>query len=78
LIQLINQSIYLKKYDIAYEVTKKFKSDLLKIKVLPIFDSLFNHFNEDKTRYEAKIALVMNYLPLMNFKLANRFLKIIE
>lgn len=29
-------------YDIAYEVTKRFISDLLKAKNLPIFDQLFN------------------------------------
>jgi hypothetical protein len=38
LIGLINNSIGDKMYEIAYEVTKRFMSDLLKAKHLPIFD----------------------------------------
>jgi len=41
-------------------------SDLLKAKNLPIFDTLFNQFAEDTTRYEAKLAIMLNCMPLMN------------
>ena len=37
LIGLINESISRKMYHIAYEITKRFMSDLLKAKYLPIF-----------------------------------------
>ena len=63
---LINQSVNAKMYDIAYEVTKRFMSDLLKAKHLPIFEQLFSHFAEDTTRYEAKLAIMLNCMPLMN------------
>jgi hypothetical protein len=41
IIGLINQSVYNKMFDIAFEVTKRFMSDLLKAKYLPIFESIF-------------------------------------
>ena len=53
-------------YDIAYEVTKRFMSDLLKAKHLPIFEQLFSHFAEDTSRFEAKLAIMLNCMPLMN------------
>lgn len=53
-------------------------SDLLKAKYLPIFDNLFQHFVSDTSRYEAKLALMMNVMPLMNKNIAARFMKIIE
>jgi len=65
-------------YNIAYEMTKRFMSDLLKAKYLPIFELLFGHFAMDTTRYEAKLALMLNCMPLMNRKIAARFMKIIE
>ena len=33
----------MKKYQITYEVSKRFLSDLLKAPNLPIFDTLFTH-----------------------------------
>jgi hypothetical protein len=68
----------MKKYSITYEVTKRFMSDFLKARNLPIFETLFSHFSEDKSRYEAKIVLMMNILPFMNKLLATKFMKIIE
>jgi hypothetical protein len=68
----------MKKYSITYEVVKRFMSDLLKAKYLPIFDQLFQHFVNDTSRYEGKLALMMNVMPLMNKNLAARFMKIIE
>ena len=65
-------------YQIPYEMTKRFMSDLIKAKNLPIFENLFSHFKDDMTRYEAKIALVMNQIPLMNKATAGKFMKIIE
>lgn len=53
-------------------------SDLLKAKYLPIFDQLFQHFINDTSRYEAKLALMMILIPLMNKSLASRFMKLIE
>ena len=44
LVQLINQSVLQKSYEIAYEVTKRFMSDLLDGKDLNIFESLFMQF----------------------------------
>jgi hypothetical protein len=41
LVQMINQSVEMKKYNITYEVTKRFMSDFLKARNLPIFDILF-------------------------------------
>jgi hypothetical protein len=65
-------------YDIAYGVTKRFMSDLLKATSLPIFDQLFIHLNDDMTRYESKLFIILNCMPLMNRQLAARFMKIIE
>ena len=59
-------------------MTRRFMSDLLKAKHLPIFEILFNHFRFDTTRYEAKLALMLTCMPLMNRKTAARFMKIIE
>jgi hypothetical protein len=78
IIQIINQSVDMRLYNIAYEMTKRFMSDLLKAKYLPIFELLFGHFANDTTRYEAKLALMLNCMPLMNRKTAARFMKIIE
>lgn len=78
LINLINKSIESKLYPITYEVTKRFMSDFLKAQRLPIFDSLFQDLVEDTSRYEAKLALMMNVFPMMNKHQASRFMKIIE
>ena len=53
-------------------------SDFLKAQRLPIFDWLFQDLKEDTSRYEAKIALMMNLFPLMNKYQATNFMKIIE
>ena len=58
-------------------MVKRFLSDLLKAKELPIFEQLFTQFHEDTSRYEAKIALILKYMPLMNRKLAFRLMKIL-
>lgn len=58
-------------------MTKRFLSDLLKAKDLNIFDNLFVQFQVDPTRYEAKIALVLNYMPLMNTRQAFSIMKIL-
>jgi hypothetical protein len=68
----------MKEYAITYEVTKRFISDLLKSRNLPIYEILFQHFLDDRTRYEAKLALTLNLLPFMDKTLATRFMKIIE
>lgn len=53
-------------------------SDLLKAKYLPIFETLFQHFADDTTRYEAKLAVMLNLMPLMNKTVAAKFMKTIE
>lgn len=53
-------------------------SDLIKAKYLPIFDTLFSHFNDDMTRYEAKLAFMLKCMPLMNKSGSARFMKTIE
>lgn len=45
---------------------------------MPIFDPLFNNFYEYTTFYEAKVALLLNCMPLMNRKTAARIMKILE
>jgi hypothetical protein len=74
---LITQSISKKKYNIAYEVSKRFISDLKKIKDPPIFEQLINHFAEDVSRYEAKIALAFSLKPFMNGVIVGRLMKTI-
>ena len=78
LVQLVNQSVEMKLYSITYEVAKRFISDFLKAKTLPIFEILFMHFIDDRSRYEAKLALMLNIMPFMDKMLATRFMKIIE
>jgi hypothetical protein len=78
LIAMFNQSVFKKMYHIPYEITIRFMSDLLKAKYLPIFERQFGAFKDDTSRYEAKLALIMNCLPLMNKNLAAKFMKIIE
>jgi hypothetical protein len=45
---------------------------------LPIFETLINQFYTDTSRYEAKLSIMMNYIPLMNKEMANQFMKVIE
>ena len=78
LVAIFNQSIIKKMFDIPYEVTMRFMSDLLKAKYLPVFDGLFTQFKEDTSRYEAKLALINNCIPLMNKSIAAKFMKVIE
>lgn len=78
LVAIFNQSVAKKMFDIPYEVTKRFMSDLLKAKHLPVFDGLFSQFKEDTSRYEAKLALITNCMPLMNKSIAAKFMKVIE
>ena len=76
--ELVNQSVQMKCYNVAYEVTKRFLSDLLKANDLPIFEILFKHLLDDTSRYEAKIGLVINCLPLMNRDIAIKLMKLLE
>ena len=53
-------------------------SDLLKTKfTLPIFEQLFVHLQETG-RYSAKLAVIQDCIPLMNKKIASKFMKTIE
>ena len=45
---------------------------------MPIFETLINQFYTDTSRYEAKLSIMMNYIPLMNKEMANQFMKVIE
>jgi len=66
LVEFINQSVSYKFYNITYEIVTRFMSDLLKAKYLPIFDRLFQQFQDDTSRYEAKLVLMLKSMPLMN------------
>ena len=68
----------MKRYDIAYGVTKRFKSDLLKMKDRPFFESLINHFTEDVSRYEAKVGLALSMIPFMDKFVVGRLMKALE
>ena len=68
----------MKRYDIAYGVTKRFKSDLLKMKDRPFFESLINHFIEDVSRYEAKVGLALSMIPFMDKFVVGRLMKALE
>ena len=68
----------MKKFDITYEIVRRFMSDLLKAKNLPIFDKLFLQLQSDTSRYEAKLVLIMKSIPLMNKLLAIKFIKIVD
>ena len=74
---LITQSISMKKYHIAFEISKRFISDLFKIKDPPIFEQLIRHFADDVSRYEAKIALALSLKPFMNGVIVGRLMKTI-
>ena len=67
----------MKKYHIAFEISKRFISDLFKIKDPPIFEQLIRHFAGDVTRYEAKIALALSLKPFMNGVIVGRLMKTI-
>ena len=45
---------------------------------MPIFETLINQFYTDTSRYEAKLSIMMNYIPLMSKEMANQFMKVIE
>ena len=78
LIELFNASVASKKYNIAYELIRRFVGDFLRAQSLPIFSTILTHFADDTSRYEAKIALFLNLLPVMNRKVASQFMKIME
>ena len=78
LIELFNSSVDCKKYDIAYELIRRFVGDFLRAQSLPIFGTLLQQFIDDTSRYEAKIALLLNLLPVMNRKVGSQFMKIME
>ena len=65
-------------YEVAYEISKRFMSDLIKATHLNIFEQLFMQFQNDFSRYEAKIAIMLNLYPMMNLRNATHFMKIIE
>ena len=44
LVGLINKSVLVKRYDVAYEISKRFMSDFLKAGHVPIFENLLTHF----------------------------------
>ena len=68
LIELFNSAVSDKKYDISYELIRRFVGDFIRAQSLPIFSTLLSHFMDDTSRYEAKIALLLNLLPVMNRK----------
>jgi hypothetical protein len=75
---MLNQSIDLKFYDIAVELMKEYKNEILKFKSLKVLDKFFNHFENDPTMYEAKIYLLTLLMPSMSRKQAFQFLKVLD
>ena len=78
LVAIFNYSVSKKMFEIPYEITIRFMSDLIKANYLPVFDGLFLQFKDDTSRYEAKLALITNCIPLMTKSIAAKFMKIIE
>lgn len=64
LVELINISVMREEYQIAYEVVKGFRGDILKMKVRPIFKELFTNLS-NVMRYEAKLELCISMIPFM-------------
>ena len=52
------KTIVMHDYDICFEVVRVFLPDILLIPYLAVFDVLADHFKNDLSKYEAKIALL--------------------
>lgn len=58
IIALLMKSIVMQEYDIAFETIRVFLADLLQVPYLAAFDVLGDHFKNDLSKYEVKIALL--------------------
>ena len=52
-------------YDIGFDVARIFLADLLLVPYLACFDMLDDHFKNDLSKYEVKIALLQSLMPFM-------------
>ena len=75
---MLEQSIDLQFYDISVEFMKEYKNEILKFKNLKILDRFIKHFENDPTKYEAKIYLLTLLMPSMSKKQAFTLLKVLE
>jgi hypothetical protein len=52
------KAIVMQEYDIAFETVRVFLADLLLVPYMAAFDVLADHFKNDLSKYEVKIALL--------------------
>ena len=65
-------------YDIGFEVVRVFLPDILLVPYLAVFDVLGDHFKNDLSKYEVKIALLQRLRPFMKKQQAEIIMKIFE
>jgi len=72
------KSIVMQEYDIGFEVVRAFLPDILQVPYLAVFDVLGDHFKNDLSKYEVKIALLQRLKPFMKKQQAEKIMKIFE
>jgi hypothetical protein len=75
---MLNKSITMQEYDIAFESVRVFLPDLLLVPYLACFDILGGHFKNDLSKYEIKIALLQRLMPFMKKQQAEKIMKTFE
>ena len=65
IIALLMKSIQMQEYDIGFECVRVFSADLLQVPYFACFDVLGDHFKNDLSKYEVKIALLQRLKPFM-------------
>jgi hypothetical protein len=68
----------MQEYDIGFEVTRVFLADLLLVPYLACFEVLGDHFKNDLSKYEVKIALLQRLKPFMKKQQAEKIMKTFE
>jgi hypothetical protein len=68
----------MQEYDIGFECARIFLADLLLVPYLACFDVLGDHFKNDLSKYEVKIALLQRLRPFMKKAQAEKIMKIFE
>ena len=65
IIQMLYTSIAFEMFDVSYMISRLFIHDLMKHTYLSLFDTLFIQFKKDTSKYEIKLALIENLMPIM-------------
>lgn len=68
----------MQEYDIAFETVRVFLADLLQVPYLAAFDVLGDHFKNDLSKYEVKVALLQRLMPFMKKHQAEKIMKVFE